>query len=280
MVHARGQPHLHRIDSDGRHAAWTAMRAGDDGGWASALRARKIMSDGIQNVLVIGATGGSGRAAVEALLAGGHRVTAFSRSASKLAGLSPRLRTIDGDAMDAAQVERAIAGHDAVVVTLGITESPVRVRVFGPRATPLDVRSAGTRNVIEGMKRHRVRNLVVQSSYGVGDSRDKLGFGDRLIFALLLAPQIADTEVQEQLVRESGLDWVLVQPVHLTDGAGDDVAFASADAETRQMRISRRTVGRFLARAVAERGWVGRTVALSAEPTTPATAGPATLAAL
>lgn len=40
------------------------------------------------NVLVVGATGGTGRATVERLAAEGHRVTAFSRSADRLANES------------------------------------------------------------------------------------------------------------------------------------------------------------------------------------------------
>ena len=87
------------------------------------------------NVLVIGATGGSGRAAVEKLLAAGHRVTAMSRHASTLNGLSKQLRTVDADATNQSQVEAVMPGHDAVVVTLGISESAMKVRLFGSSGT-------------------------------------------------------------------------------------------------------------------------------------------------
>ncbi|HVK78101.1 MAG TPA: NAD(P)H-binding protein, partial [Kofleriaceae bacterium] len=166
-------------------------------------------------VLVIGSTGGSGRAAVAHLLTEGHEVTAFARRADPTLAPHARLSVVTGDALDPADVDRAVAGQDAVVVTLGITENPLRVRLRGPARTALDVRSAGTRNVIAAMRRHGVRKLVVQTSYGVGDTRDRLGLVNRLFFALLLKPQIADTEIQNQEVADSGLDWVLVQPVHL-----------------------------------------------------------------
>lgn len=58
----------------------------------------------------MGATAGSGRAAVEALLADGHHVTAFSRHAVRLAGDLDGLATINGDAMDRSDVD---AGADA-----------------------------------------------------------------------------------------------------------------------------------------------------------------------
>jgi putative NADH-flavin reductase len=201
-------------------------------------------------ILVIGSTGGSGRAAVEHLKAQGHEVTAFSRQGG-------------ADVMNAADVERAVQGQDAVVVTLGISENPLRVRLFGPARTPLDVRSAGTRNVIAAMRKHGVRKLVVQTSYGVGETRDRLGFVDRMFFKLILKPQIADTEKQTEEVSHSGLDWVMVQPVHLTDGAEDQMPFISTDGATARMKVSRKSVGRFLASAVSAPELVGKSVAVS-----------------
>ena len=217
----------------------------------------------INRVLVVGATGGSGRATVNALLEKGHRVTAFARHADALAGRSDRLETINGDAMNPDDVDRAVKGHDAVVVTLGISENPIRVRLFGAKGTANRVRSEGTRNVIAAMKKHGVRRLVVQSSYGVGETKDRPRGLDRLFLALLLKPQIADTEAQEVAVREGDVDWVLVQPVHLADDEETEMPFASADGDVREMKVSRRRVGRFLAEAVGASAWVGRSVALS-----------------
>ena len=157
-------------------------------------------------VLVFGATGGSGRAIVRQLLASGHRVTAFARRAADFGSNDVRIH--QGDVLKPEDVHQAVQGHDAVVVALGISENPLRVRLFGSGGTALRVRSAGTQNVIDAMKANDVRRLVVMSSYGVGPSRDRLAFSERLLFRSLLAPQIADSERQEREVRSSGLDWV------------------------------------------------------------------------
>jgi len=201
--------------------------------------------------------------AIDALLRRGHKVTAFSRHAESLELSSDQVTLLNGDATSPDDVDRAVAGHDAVVSTLGITENPIRVRLFGAARTPIDVRSAGTRNVIAAMRKHGVRRLVVQSSYGVGETRGSLRWMERLFFGLLLKPQIADTEVQDLEVRESGVDWVLAQPVHLTDDESDAMPFASAEGQVREWKISRRGVAEFLARAVRGSEYVGRSVALS-----------------
>src|SRR5262249_26085194 len=131
-------------------------------------------------VSIIGATGGSGLAAVRSLIAEGHDVTAFARHPERIAIESARLRRVSGDVLNPADLTPAIAGQDAVIVTLGITENPLRVRFFGPAHTDLAVRSAGTRNVIAAMQRHQVRRLIVQTSYGVGKTRDRLRLVERL----------------------------------------------------------------------------------------------------
>jgi putative NADH-flavin reductase len=214
-------------------------------------------------IAVIGATGGSGRAAVEWLLAAGHEVTAFARNPGQLSLESERLVRLQGDALERKDVARAVDGQDAVVVTLGITENPLRVRLFGPARTPLDVRSRGTRLVIEEMQRRGVRRLIVQTSYGVGATRERLRLAERLLFLLLLKPQIVDTAVQDRLVVESGLDWTLVQPVHLTDAATHDMPYGSASGETARMSLSRQSVGRFLAATAESNQYVGQSIALS-----------------
>jgi len=217
-------------------------------------------------VLVMGSTGGSGRAAVEQLLAAGHHVTAFARKEPNIPEARERLRYLRGDAIDASAVERAVAGHDAVVVALGISENPLRVRLFGPARTPANVRSAGTRNVIQAMRKQGVARLVVQTSYGVGATRERLRFIDALFFALLLKPQVADAETQNREVTESGLDWVLVQPVHLSDDADDSMPFVSTDGDTGTMKVSRTSVGRVLALAVTSPLFVGKSLAVSGQP--------------
>lgn len=154
-------------------------------------------------VLVIGATGGSGRAAVTALLDRGHDVTVMVRTPDAQHTFGDRTLGVIGDATCLDDVDRAVRGQDAVIVTLGITENPVRVRLRGPARTALDVRSTGTRNIIDAMTRHGVRRLIVQTTYGVGDTDGRLPLRYKLMFSLLLGPQIADTVIQDRFVSAS-----------------------------------------------------------------------------
>ncbi len=216
------------------------------------------------NILVLGATGGTGKAVVEELLERGHRVSALCRRPDAIDTTDPRLTAIVGDATNPDDVHRAVAGHDAVVVALGIRENPLRVRLMGTRHTPLNVRSEGTKNVIDAMHTHGVRKLIVQTTYGVGQTRGRLPLKWKLLFSLLLAPQIDDTEAQEAVVRDSDLEWTLIQPVALTDASGDERTLASRSGETVSMSISRRSVAHGIGDALSDPTAVGQTIALSA----------------
>lgn len=215
-------------------------------------------------ILIIGSTGASGRAVLSKLLERGHHVTAFARNPSAINAKHECLRVMAGDVMNESDVVRAVAGHDAVVVTLGITENPILVRLRGASRTPTNVRSEGTANIVRAMKAAGVGRLVVQSSYGVGETRGKLPFKWRMIFSLLLKPQIEDTERQETIVRDSNLQWSLIQPVGLTDDDRPEESFVSTEGDLRKMAVSRKTVAYHIADTLETDAYANRSVAISA----------------
>jgi len=224
---------------------------------------REIKTGRQQNLLVVGANGATGYQVVRYLLECGHRVTAFSRSASRIDLNHPELRKVDGDATRPDAVKAVLAGHDAVIVTLGIAEHPLLVRFFGSRKTPMMTRSRGTQAVIEAMADAGVDRLVVQTSFGVGATRDLLRFAERLLFRLVLKPQMDDTERQEQLVRNSDTQWTLVQPVHLSDDKGVSDPYVSTGGGVRRMIVSRCAVARVLAGTAIDSDYTRQSVAVS-----------------
>ncbi|GAA5119625.1 NAD(P)H-binding protein [Alloalcanivorax gelatiniphagus] len=212
-------------------------------------------------VLVVGASRGTGAELVAELAERGHVVTAFSRSPGTYAD---GVRAVAGDVLDAGALGKAIVGQDAVAVTLGIPDNPFRVRLTRRASSRLDVRSAGTRAVLDAMREHGVRRLVVQSTYGIGDTYRHLPLALKAFFTLAIRPQVDDHERQEQMVRQSGLDWTIVRPTVLHDRPTEEPAHVSTDDSAPTMKVSRRQVARVEADAVEDDGLVTQVLSVTA----------------
>ncbi|MEO1065766.1 MAG: NAD(P)-binding oxidoreductase [Pseudomonadota bacterium] len=207
------------------------------------------------NIIIFGATGSVGSLVVKRALKDGHKVTAFARNPDKLDIENPNLTLRAGDALNAAEVENAVKGHDAVVVTLGSGMSRKSI-----------IRSQGTRNIIAGMKKHGVERLICQSTLGAHESWANLNFfWKRIMFGALLRPVFLDHEKQENLVRESGLNWTLVRPSAFTDEDVSGVLKEGFGPGERKLslKISRAEVAEFLNRQVSDADYLHRAVGVS-----------------
>ena len=202
-------------------------------------------------ILVIGATGGTGREVVREALARGYQVNALARSAADAAPLLPGADIIEGDARDAEAVAKALAGCDGVISALGTKLALLH------KETLL---SAATRILINEMQKQGITRLVCITGIGAGDSRGHGGFlYDHIVQPLLLRSTYHDKDRQEDEIRKSGLDWTIVRPALLTDGPATGNIRALTDlTDFHGGSIARADVARFLITELEERHWAGR----------------------
>lgn len=203
---------------------------------------------------IIGASRGIGRKAVEEALERGHRVCALSRSGLDLemAGFT----SLEGDATNEGDVFNAIDGVDAVILTLGV---PRDARVL--KRTTLF--SDATRVLIAQMEKAGVTRLLTVTGFGAGDSADKLSTPERLTQKAFLGRAYADKDLQEQMIRESGLDWTIARPGILSDNRKSGAyKVLTEKAEWRNGLISRADVADFLVTAAEGPEMIGKTPAL------------------
>jgi len=169
---------------------------------------------------IFAATGGIGRQLLEQAVAAGHDVTAVARNPRNLPATQARVVTADLAAADAAALQTAVGGADAVLSALG------------PRTrADVGVVARGTRSITEAMGASGVRRVVVVSAAPVGtvpspgrphpprhDPGD--GFVIRYlagpIVKRVLAANYADLAELEDVLRASDLDWTAVRPPRLT----------------------------------------------------------------
>lgn len=200
-------------------------------------------------ILVLGATGGTGRLIVSDAVAKGHSVVALVRSMA--AADLPGAALIEGDARDESTLARALDGCDAVVSALGT----------GIGFREVSLLTEATRALIPAMTRSSVRRLVCISALGVGDSRGHGGFiFDRLFQPLLLSQAYKDKNRQEAVIRASSLDWVIVRPGMLIDDPARGRVKAVADlAGINGGKIARADVARFVVDQLTTDTWLRQT---------------------
>ena len=132
----------------------------------------------------------------------GHGVTAVVRQTDLL---DPRdgLRVALGNPLQAQDLERLIAGHDAVISCLGQRS----------RADANLLRDAAAATMA-AMARSGVRRYLLVSQGLLFSSSHPIV----LLLRLILARHVADSTAMERLVCASDADWTIVRPPRLLDG--------------------------------------------------------------
>ncbi|MBX3054745.1 MAG: SDR family oxidoreductase [Caldilineaceae bacterium] len=199
-------------------------------------------------IVVFGASRGVGYQVVQQALAAGHTVTAFVRSPETFSLQHPNLSIFQGDATDAAAVEKAIDGHDAVISALGPTRPPVP-----------QMMERAAKNIVAGMKKHGVRRLVSTTGAGVRQPEDQPKLIDHLIgFLLKLVAKdvVLDSAANVRVLQASGLDWTIVRYPRLLDGEKKGsyrVGYLGKDSGT---QISRADGADFVLKELTEQQWL------------------------
>lgn len=144
---------------------------------------------------------------VEQAQAEGHQVTTLEKTAPRRWFRKPKHRVLAGDVLEERSLGPAVQGQDAVVCWL--TQAATR--------KPTTYLWEGTANLIRAMEKHRVRRLICISACGTGESRGHCGFfHDKIIQPLFLKQVYEDRDRQEELIRGTQLEWVIVRPARLT----------------------------------------------------------------
>jgi uncharacterized protein YbjT (DUF2867 family) len=200
-------------------------------------------------VLIIGASKGIGLATTKAALAAGYDVRAFARSAAAMTLSDPLLEKVQGDATRPQDVEAALAGVDAVIITLGVG--------LGELIKPVHLFSDATCVIVAAMTEKSVKRLVCVTGFGAGDSRASIGLLQRAPFQIVFGRAYDDKTRQEDLIKQSGLDWTIGRPGVLLNGPKSSRYKVLRDPSSwRNGIISRASVADFLVKQIEDRTYL------------------------
>jgi uncharacterized protein YbjT (DUF2867 family) len=231
-------------------------------GWAAVAVAAAPASPpsaaaGPQVLLVVGATGGTGREVVRQALAQGFAVRALVRDATRArTQFGDSVAYVVGDVRTGAGIAAAMQGADYVVSALG---SNVR---NDPENTPERVDYGGVKALAEAAAAARVKHFVLVSSMGATHVDHPLNrrFGNILIWKLK----------GEDALRGSGVPYTVVRPGGLRDspGGATGVKAFQGDDLSNQGSIPRADVATVCLAALGNAAARGKTFELVADTAT------------
>lgn len=198
-------------------------------------------------IVVFGASRGVGLQVVEQALQAGHKVTAFVRSPEKFTLQHANLTVIQGDVVDAAAVDGAVAGQEAVISTLG----PSRPAING-------VMEVAARNIVNAMKKNQVQRIISTTGAGIRQVEDQPKFIDRFIAFLLnlLAKSVVlDSIANVKIIQVSKLDWTIVRFPRLMDGPHTGVYRVGYVGKNSSSQLSRADGADFILKELVEKKW-------------------------
>jgi putative NADH-flavin reductase len=211
------------------------------------------------NVTVFGATGNIGSLIIERLIERGHEVTAYVRNPAKEpATWRDRVRVVVGEITDAAAIDGAVAGADAVISALG----PSMDRKA--KGLPL---VEGTGHIVTAMRRHGVRRYVGNGTPSVLDPTEKPTWQTRLstFMAKTFLRRAYDEMVgMSKIVMEAGLDWTIVRFLAPKDGpARGHLRQGFYGTDRLGFNVTRADIAAFTADQIEDPRYIGAAPAIS-----------------
>ncbi len=202
-------------------------------------------------IVVIGASGRTGLQVLKHLDGSRHEVTAFVRNPAKLPNLNLRLAIVAGDVRDAAAMEKAVLGQDAVIATIGANTFKID-----------DTQESFMRNLVRAMNKEGIKRVVNLSAMAAGDSLEGTAFFmRRIMMPFLLHNTYDDKNKGEVYLFNSDLDYINVRPGRLNDGpAVGGVKAALTYSGLNDRTMSREDLAIFMIAQLERQEWVRKSV--------------------
>jgi uncharacterized protein YbjT (DUF2867 family) len=197
-------------------------------------------------IVVIGATGATGKLVVAEALARGHEVVAFVRDPARVAQTDPCLSVAQGDAFDPMTTSAALEGADAVISAIGPSRGG---------SSPKPFYAPAMRVTLDGMAARRVGRLAAISSQGVGEEPlEGLALPLRA-FRLVVGRVMNDMREMERLVEASDTQWTIARPGGLNDQPKGRYIVQPGNSLRGHSRTRRADLAQALVLAVTEERW-------------------------
>lgn len=197
-----------------------------------------------KKVLIIGATGRTGKHAIQFALDKGYQVVALVRNPAKIKVSSNALTIITGLPTDIHDVRKAMEGCDAVLSLLSpLTRGEA---ISFRKIDPPRFLEKSMNIVLEVMKESGVKRILILSAVGAGSSWKYAPWYVKLLIRITNFKIIfKDHNAQESLIQHSETNWTIARPVGLNENETMGTLAVTYDQKLIPFQMSRKLLAKF-----------------------------------
>lgn len=214
-------------------------------------------------ILILGATGRTGKLILEEALNQGYEVNCLVREPKKIQKNDKNLKIILGSPEQISDLENALKDCEGIISALNISRKSdfpwARLR------TPPTFLSDVMKNIISLTDKNGLERIVVCSAWGVADTEKEIPIWFKwLIKNSNIGVAYKDHEKQEAELEKSKLNWTIVRPTGLTNFKNEKKIIESYNNRPKpKLTISRRNVARFMVNTLKRDELIGKTPVIS-----------------
>ncbi len=215
-------------------------------------------------VLLLGATGRTGKLILDEALKRGFELNCLVRYPDKIKKGDDRIHLFQGLTTDSHALDEAMEGCESVINALNVSRTSdfpwARLR------TPKTFLSNTMKSLIPLAHKHGANRVVICSAWGVGESREETpGWFNWFIDHSNIGAAYEDHDRQENLLKASDLAWTIVRPSGLTNSKKEQKIIESfANKPKPKMTISRGSVAKYMVEALMNDTLIGKVPVISA----------------
>jgi putative NADH-flavin reductase len=215
-------------------------------------------------ILLLGATGRTGKYILDRALQHGHTVHALVRNKQKVSTTHSNLVLFEGDPLDKNILSVAMQGCEAIINALNISRTSDFP--WAKLRTPKDFLSSVARNIIEIAPQQNIQRYIFISAWGVAETKKDIpGWFRWFIEHSNIRYPYIDHERAEELLKNSSLQFTAVRPAGLTNFKNQKEIIVSLNNTPKpNLLISRRGLAGFVL-DVLEKGLYEREMVVASE---------------
>lgn len=214
-------------------------------------------------ILILGATGRTGKLILEKALANGFEVNILVRYPEKITLKSEKLTIFEGLSTNIEALKEAIKDCKSVISALNIsrtTDFP-----WSALRTPKDFLTKTIQNIIDLSKNQELEKIIVISAWGVAETKKDIPFWFRFLIEISnIKFGYLGHEQSELLLQKSNLNWTSVRPTGLTNFKKiKPIIITQNNSPQPNLTISRNNTANFIIKILEQKTFNKQTVTIS-----------------